>query len=549
MQLNRILASLAALACVTGVAAAAGPVLHTFFEPQPEEDLALRATTAGGKLPAALDTPSGTVRAPDVGKEPDQSQVYGGKSTPSSVDASYRIDKDTSRPDLVQYDDPFIPAVTPFKRLYAYDRVDSAFELVVRDKSLERITVGGHVASGDDQFYGDLVVDLAEDTAVRIPSVGPGARILAASTKPEVKFEVLRDGADNWFVRAPTRQRVRLVLQLAIPRATFGSDFANVDWSALARHVPLLPPAAATAASDVLAKLGVSKALSPRQALAHLVQHFRGFSPSTSRPASTGIELYKELALEQKGVCRHRAYAFVITALSLGLPARMARNEAHAWVEVFDGSLWHRVDLGGAAGDMQTDFDPSQPVHQPPEDPFAWPEGAESGSDMASRALGTSGGNGGSGSNGSPGGSGASGPNTPPSGSSGSVVPDADGGLSAAPTSVIGPDGGGVAPEEEPDDRPEARVAVAVKTREARRGEPIPVSGRIEADGKGCAGVRVDFALRGDKGQTIPIQSIAAGPDGTYSGAVVVPPGVDVGDYELVVSTPGDQRCGKGTAQ
>lgn len=543
------MACLAAVACVTGVAAAAGPVLHTFFEPQPEEDLALRATTAGGKMPAALDTPSGTVRAPDVGKEPDQSEVaYGGTSTPSSVDASYRIDKDTSRPDLVQYDDPFIPAVTPFKRLYAYDSVDSAFELVVHDKRLERITVGGNVASGDDQFYGDLVVDLAEDTAVRIPSVGPRARILAASTKPEVKFEILRDGADNWFVRAPTRKRVRLVLQLAISRATFGSDFANVGWSALARHVPLLPPSATPAASEVLAKLGVSKALSPRQALSLLVQHFRSFSPSTARPGTTGIELYKELALEQKGVCRHRAYAFVITALALGLPSRMARNEAHAWVEVYDGSLWHRVDLGGAAGEMQTDFDPSQPVHQPPEDPFAWPEGSESGSDMANRALGSSGSSNGSGSGSSGGGSGAAGPNAPTPAASGALQPGADGGLSAAP-GAIGPDGGGVAPEDEPDDRPEARVAVAVSTRESRRGEPIPVSGRIEADGTGCGGVRVDFALRSENGQTIPIQSIAAGPDGSYSGSVVVPPSVDVGDYELVVSTPGDQRCGRGSAE
>ncbi len=549
MHIRKILASIAAASLVASAAVAAGPVLHTYFEPDPEEDLALRATTAGGKMPAALDTPSGTVRAPDVAKEPDQSELaYGGTSTPSSVDASYRIDRDTTRPDTVSYDDPFIPAVTPFKRLYAYDSVDNSIELVVHDKNLERVTIGGHVASGDDQFYGDLVVDLAEDTPVRIPSVGPGVRILAAHTNPKVKFEVLRDGADNWFIRAPARKRVRLVLQLAIRRASFGSDFADVGWSALARRVPLLPAHAAQAGSEVLTKLGVSKALSPRQALLQLVQHFRAFSPSTTRPQARGIELYKELALEQKGVCRHRAYAFVITALALGLPARMARNEAHAWVEVFDGSIWHRIDLGGAAGEMQTELDPNQPVHQPPEDPFAWPEGSESGLDMAGRALG--GGNSSSGNGSSASGSGPSSQGVPQPSPSAVGPFGPDGGLSAVPAPLGDVDGGaGVTQEEEEDPRPEAKVAMRTTTTQARRGEPIPVRGRIEADGKGCAGVRVDFALRAQDGRTIPIQSLAAGQDGSYSGSVVVPPGVDVGDYELIVSTPGDQRCGKGEAK
>ena len=35
-----------------------------------------------------------------------------------------------------------------------------------------------------------------------------------------------------------------------------------------------------------------------------------------------------DLALSKKGVCRHRAYAFTITAQGLGIPARMVMNEA-----------------------------------------------------------------------------------------------------------------------------------------------------------------------------------------------------------------------------
>jgi transglutaminase-like putative cysteine protease len=40
-----------------------------------------------------------------------------------------------------------------------------------------------------------------------------------------------------------------------------------------------------------------------------------------------------DLARGKRGVCRHRAYAFVIVAQALGIPARFVQNEAHAWVE------------------------------------------------------------------------------------------------------------------------------------------------------------------------------------------------------------------------
>jgi hypothetical protein len=82
-----------------------------------------------------------------------------------------------------------------------------------------------------------------------------------------------------------------------------------------------------------------------------------------------------------------------------------------------------------------------------------------------------------------------------------------------------------------------------------RRGDPLAVKGKVESDSKGCEGVRVDFALRTASGRVIPIQSLSTGANGSYDGAIVVPPGVDVGDYELLVSTPGDSRCGAGNSE
>ena len=389
-----VLALVAALAARAAFADEGLP-LHEFIPEDPAEDLALRATTEDGRLPAAVDTPSGVVPAPARKRQAPQ-VAYGGNATPDSIDASYRIDRDTTRPDVVSYDDPFTPAITPFKRLYAYDAVDESVELVVADRRLRAVELGGVALPGEDQFYGDLFVDAAAGVPVRIPTVGPDARILAARVEPPAAVEFVRDGADNWFLVGSSRQRLRVVLQLAVPRASFGSPFPDVSWATLVARVPLLPPAVRDAARDVLRTLGLSQSVSPRDAVSTLVAHFRSFSPSGELPtARLPGELYRELALSKKGVCRHRAFAFVITALALGLPARLVRNEAHAWVEVYDGALWHRIDLGGAAGRFELDPAARSQPHVPPQDPFVWPPGSQSATEgLPSQAPGSGAGSG-----------------------------------------------------------------------------------------------------------------------------------------------------------
>src|SRR5450432_491997 len=381
-----------ALLAVALPAHADGPVLHEYIAPDAAEDLRMGATTPDGAMPAAIDTRSGVLSAPsETRTNSAASQVaYGGSATPDSIDASYRIDRDTSRPDSVRYDDPFIPAITPFKRLYAYDALDEGFELVVHDKLLRPIEIGGEARPDDDQFYGDLFVDVVPGVPVRIPSVGPGARVLVARAEPMLKFELVRDGADNWFIVGDTRERVRLVLELSIARRVFGSEFGEASWAELARSVPALPPAARAAATDVLGSIGVSQSQRPREAVRALVNYFRTFAPSDDSPhASSGAALYSELALSRKGVCRHRAFAFVVSARALGIPARLVRNEAHAWVEISDGLAWHRVDLGGAASHIDYEQHSSEHQHQPPADPYQWPPGSESAQDLSAQASST----------------------------------------------------------------------------------------------------------------------------------------------------------------
>jgi hypothetical protein len=505
----------------------AGPVVHEYIEPDPGEDLQLQATTLKGSMPAALDTPSGVVPAPDPARPRPQSETaYGGSSTPNSTDATYRIDRDTSRPDVVSYDDPFVPAVTPFKRLYAFDSADDALELVVRDKSLRSIEVGGEARPSDDQFYADMSVDLQSDTAVRVPTVGPDARVLSAQTDPPTRFELLRDAADNWFIRADVRKRVRLMMHLAIARQTFGSDFADVPWPELQRHAPELPEAVRRVAEDVASQLGVTRTMGTRSAVAALVQHFRSFAPSEERPdAASSVALYKELALSKKGVCRHRAYAFVITALGMGIPSRLIRNEAHAWVEVYDTRLWHRIDLGGAAGRLDFERDPGTQLHQPPNDPYRWPEGGESGREMTERSLGSS--------------------------APGNAQPSPDG----APADSAGR---GTKPPEEPREgdptaEPDARApsvfTLEHATAEVRRGAPLSIRGKVESDGDACGYARVDVSLRATDGRLLAVGALATDAGGRFEGAVTVPLSLQVGDYDVIVSTPGGSRCGPGRSQ
>lgn len=523
--LSRLVLALLTLLVLAVPAWAEGPILHEYFEPDPSDDLRLQATTRSGSMPAAMDTESGVVQAPDADKNPYGSETtYGGTSTPDSTDASYRVDRNTTQPNMVGYDDPFIPAITPFKRLFAYDAVDDGLQLVVYDKGLDPLEIGGEPRPGEDAFYADMVVDLAKDTPVRIPSVGPGARVLAATLSPHTEFTLWRDGADNWFIKANERRRVRLVMQLSIARAVFGSEFADVAWGRLAPVVPPLPASVRATARDVLGEIGVSPVLRPRAALQRLVSYFRGFAPSTALPeASGGADLYRELALSRKGVCRHRAYAFVLTALELGLPARMVRNEAHAWVEVFDGNIWHRIDLGGAADQMEVSETDTRQQHLPPDDPYAWPDGSQSGREMAERALADA------------------------AEAETSRAPDETTSRQRDPAPAPVPQNPS---EQDPDDpRPPAQLSYQVQERGVRRGEAFRVSGRVMVEDHGCAHARVDVALLDPDDNRIAIQSIASDAEGRYDMPVVMPLKVDVGDYEVVVSTPGTASCGPGLAK
>jgi hypothetical protein len=234
------------------------------------------------------------------------------------------------------------------------------------------------------------------------------------------------------------------------------------------------------------------------------VAYFRAFTDSDT-PLAASKDVYTDLAMSQKGVCRHRAYAFTITALALGIPTRMVMNEAHAWVEVSDGRLWHRIDLGGA-GRMQSEEAHTAEPYTAPTDAFPWPANATRGEDMMEKATNINGGG----------------------GSSGSAHP--------APSSTA--------------TQPHSKVTLDVKEPDVARGRAIHVTGTVTAESEPCQGTLVTVFVRDAQAKReARIGSVIVDDKGAFAGAIVIPSTVAVGDYDVVARVEGDKRCGAGASQ
>jgi hypothetical protein len=433
----------------------------------------------------------------------------------------------------------------PFKRAIVFDGVNREGDLLVQRPELGEVPMLPGPRPNDENFHASFELDLKAGERLPIPSVAPGARLVLLNREPRVSLRIGIDSAENWYVTSNSSRHVRLTLQIVADRRVFGSDYPNVDWRALAGKLPPLPAEVKQSALDVARALGIDESASPQQAVAGLVQHFRRFSPSERRPTSRGLALYRELALTARGICRHRSYAFMITALGLGIPTRVAMNEAHAWVEVYDGDLWHRIDLGGAADQLEMD-DQGRPRHVEPRDPFAWPDRRESGLAMAERRVAA-----------------PATPTTPadptppsdaPPGSAPALEPSpAD--PSAAPNPAAGlPAGEGVAADEpgmEPappllPSTPNALDATSTKevhlytgAARAERGRSLFVSGSVQGSERPCSGARVDVVLAQANGNDLPLGSLVSDPRGEFRGYLVIPWNAELGEHTLIAAATG----------
>ena len=367
------------------------------------------------------------------------------------------------------------------------------------------------------------MLDVSDGATIPFPSIAPEARVLTLRTEPTTALRIEQDGADNFYatvVGAPGTDEVRVVFLMDAPRDYFGAalpEGARAD--ALGARVRPLPAPVLRDAETFAGELGLSRSTPFAQALSALVGHFRAFEESDTPPEDSG-NIYLDLARGMRGICRHRVYAFVITAHALGIHARFVQNEAHAWAEVeLPSGGWLRIELGGAATGLDPRSGQDRPMYQPDvPDSLPRPAAYVRAYDEARRAAQAAAGGGGGGGErrgGESGGSSGAGGGT----SGGSVAP-VSGGASA---------------------RRPLELAVDRRSFEVFRGRELEVTGIARGETGGVSGLRVEVLLRASRGNAEWLLGVTVTRDaGVFRGVFGVPPDLAVGDYRLVVRSPGD---------
>jgi transglutaminase-like putative cysteine protease len=548
--------ALASLA-IAQQAASRRPTLHEDLPPDTDPTTSpMIGDTGGGGAPAAFAAGDKVLPKPTL-DHPDKAQqkgepVLGGGGFEADRKTSMTPDGNTGPDSTLHYNSVFNPDVLPFKRMSAFDGIADNYSLKIDRTALVEVPVVG--SSNDpsrDRFWGSVLVQLSPNKDVPLPSVAPDMRILSYEIKPRVALKFEKDGADNFYVRSDESSAsgtYRLVFLADADAGYFAPSLPKARYTPLTLGVPpdlrpRVPAEIRKEAQRTLDKLGIDETMELGRVFNTMVAYFRAFEPKQITASSGNI--YRDLCDTQAGVCRHRAFAFMITANALGIPTRFVENEAHAFVEVwFPERRWQRVDLGGAALRMEVTGADDKTLHRPrAEDPFAKPpeykqnytqlEGDIKGltqQQIADKrrpldqapASGQFGAHGG----GSGGGSGS-------------------GGLAdATDPARITPDPNLPTVRQDPA-KPTPLLDVTLVDPTAYRGDTIHIEGRVHVGQQSLANHPVDvyIAPSGKHGaSSLPLGRVVTAADGTFRQDFAVPAQLDLKTYEIYLSTPEDAK-------
>lgn len=548
-------AALGLVAVAVGASVLAdAPVLHEFIpDVDPNEAVLLVRSARGqdtqviyeGELLDAPDLDS-SAAVPTMTGRPDDGvgPASAGRRTPT-----FRPDRLTQLEGQLSYHSAFNPVVAPFKRVTSLDRVVLAADgrtpvLTVFEATRGPIAVESPEAQAPDprprdRFWGEVELDFQGGPVVPLPSVSPESRILSVRSKPELAIGIERDGADNYYAvarGAAPAGVVRVAFLTDAPQGYFGMEIPRVSTGGA--RVPPMPDAVRAQALLFASELQLSPASDLHEVLHTLTEHFRSFEESAEPPPDTG-SIYLDLARAKRGICRHRTYAFVITAQALGVPARFVMNEAHSFVEVEVADRGYmRIDLGGAAGGLTAYGAQNRPVYRPA-DPDRLPRPpayVRSYSQLRDNVSGL---------------------RAPPSDSQRGQWIEPEGGFGSAPASSdphghSGQGGqGGQRVVEGPTQSAAAsagqRMPLTLTVEQQRsnsmRGGELVVSGMLsDARGTPRPGLRVEISLAAaDRTARLLLGVTVTDVEGRYRATLGLPADLPVGDYRLVVVTPGDE--------
>jgi hypothetical protein len=530
-----------------GAARADERVLHEFV-PDVDPDEPLHALELGGEAPEAIEYDGEVLPAPEAGASTEAPAMIAepgdgrGAELPGQRSPNFAPDRQTELEGTLQYHAAFNPEIAPFKRVTALDAIVLATDgatpvLAVADSRRRNVPVEGADSvppdgRARDRFWGEATLDFSGGNSLPLPSVSPESRILSVRTEPATELVFQRDGAGNFYAavkgRRP-RQPVFVAFLTDAPRSYFASALPHAKLDVLAAHVAPFDAGLKKRALGFARELGITPRSDFADALTRLVAHFRAFEESSEPPPDTG-DVYLDLARAKKGVCRHRAYAFVITAQALGIPARFVQNEAHSWVEVELPKLgWLRIDLGGAAHGLNAHGAEDRPLYRPVEpDPLPRPAAyEESYSQLGRNTSGIR----------KPSDEELQGRWVGPAQAGGS---DSAQGTGNAPfmSTVDAPRG------RDQSDRAALQVTLQARRFEALRGNALALKGNVhDASGLGVAGLRVEVSLAADGRRERMLLGVSVtGADGGFGGEFSIPPDLAPGDYRLVVVTPGNAK-------
>jgi hypothetical protein len=523
------------------------PVLHEDL-PNPTGDKA--APTIGesgsGKNPSAIAAGDKVLPMPSL--DPSDRQM--GSAAPVLGQGGFAADRATTMPpdentgadNTLHYVSVFNPDVLPFKRMSTFDAIGDDYTLRVNRNITTELTVGGTTdPKTRDRFWGDVTIQLTPGKDIPLPSVAPDMRILSYEVKPRIKLAFSKDGADNFFVRTDesgASGQYHLVFYCDADAGYFAPSLPahHMLVRDVIAHTPpelraVIPKRVLEQANVTLAKLGIDRDMDLGVSFNKLVGYFRAFQAGQI-PHPSG-DIYRDLCDSQAGVCRHRSFAFMITANALGIPTRFNENEAHAWVEVwFPERGWQRIDLGGAALKMEVSGADNKTLHRPrAEDPFTKPpeyskqytqlEGdikgltdqqiADKRRSLDQAPSSGSVGNG-------PGSAAANGPDR--------ITPDP-----SLPTVTQDPK------------KPTPHLMVTQASESAYRGDMLHVEGVARVDGKGLPShvVRVYLAPAGHGGASpTEIGTVTTDKDGSFRVDLPVPSALQLSSYEIYLSSSED---------
>jgi hypothetical protein len=484
-----------------------------------------------------------------------------GELTP--MGGSNELDDRTDRVDSLTYFSNFDPSVIPYKRVVAQNHVvlKPGGQYAVELRAGERRPVELSAAEGEmDTFWGTFLLRLEPGHLQPLASVAPDQRILQIDTEPDVAVEISRDAADNYYVRSRAGGLVRLNLHIAAPAYYFNGEFSPVAWDDFpADRVPPLDPSLRKHALEVARAAGFDRSQAPAALLLKMIRYFRNFDARPLPDALREVDRLEAIVSGQVGVCRHRSMAFVTIAQALGIPTRYVYNEAHAFVEIFwPGQGWRRVDLGGAADELNASAAEGRSVHDSGPDRLPTPERfVEEQQRMARNGWSEPGvdGSGGSENAAEEHGAAAEAEGQPGNDAATPVHENAAVGPNDAgePVEASGDSQPSVA-QQPPDQRQEARLVIEQATAIVRRGGQLDVAARLtDAAGRPIQGGAVEVYL-GPVGATDPRSSTRLGTaqtnrDGRVRTRVEIPPEHAIGRWSLFVVFGGDEEYRPATAE